>query len=73
MNNILDKNAPFKKIAKCKLKLKTKSWITTAIRKSISIKNEILQAYFKKKGIIILSQKNKLQNNYKTHIVEMIF
>ena len=64
MNNILDKHTLFNKIAKYKLKFKTKLWITTALQKSISIKNEIFYNYFKKKDI---SQKNELHNNYKIY------
>ena len=49
MNNILDKHAPFKKIAKYKLKFRTKPCITPALQKSISIKNKIFKNYIKKK------------------------
>ena len=37
MNSLLNKDAPFKKISKYKLKFKTKPWITLGIQKSISI------------------------------------
>ena len=43
MNDLLDKCAPFKKISKYKLKLKTKPWITPALQKSISIKNSLFK------------------------------
>ena len=33
MNGFLDKHAPFKKVTKYQLKLKTKSWIGAAIHK----------------------------------------
>ena len=42
MNSLLNKDAPFKKISKYKLKFKTKPWITFGIQKSISI-NKLLK------------------------------
>ena len=41
MSKIIDKHAPLKKLSKYKLKFQTKPWITTALQKSISIKNII--------------------------------
>ena len=38
-----------KRISKYKLKFKPKPWITTALEKSISIKNKILKNHVKKK------------------------
>ena len=43
MNGLLDRYAQFKKVSKYKLKFKTKSWITAALQKSISIKNSLLK------------------------------
>ena len=43
INSILDVHAPLKKVNKYKLKFKTKSWITPALQKSISIKNNLLK------------------------------
>ena len=43
INSILDVHAPLKKVNKYKLKFKTKPWITLALEKSISIKNNILK------------------------------
>ena len=45
MNSILDTNAPLKKVNKYKLKFKTKPWITPALQKSISIKNNLLKKF----------------------------
>ena len=45
INNILDKNAPFKKITKYTLKLRTKPWITPALQKSIFIKNKVFNPF----------------------------
>ena len=43
INSILDVHAPLRKVNKYKLKFKTKSWITLALQKSISIKNNLLK------------------------------
>ena len=45
MNSILDEHAPLKRVNKYKLKFKSKPWITPAIRKSISIKNNLLKRF----------------------------
>ena len=50
MNDLLDKHAPFKKISKYKLKLKTKPWITTGLEKSIFIKNTLFKKFIKLKN-----------------------
>ena len=49
MNSILYSNAPFKRVNKYKLKLKTKPWITPALQKSVSIKNSLLNEFIKSK------------------------
>ena len=43
INSILDAHTPLKKVNKYKLKFKTKPWITPALQKSISIKNNLLK------------------------------
>ena len=45
MSRILDKHAPLEKLSKCKLKFKTKPWITSALQKSISIKNKLFSDF----------------------------
>ena len=64
LNNILDIHAPFKKVTKHKIKLRTKPWITSALQESISIKNTIFKNHIKKKD---KSQKNELHLNYKIY------
>ena len=64
MNNILGKHASYKKVNKCKLTFKTKSWITPALQKSISVENKIFKNYTKTKD---RSQKNELHNDYKIY------
>ena len=45
INSILDVHAPLKKVSKYILKFKTKPWITPALQKSISIKNNLLKKF----------------------------
>ena len=49
MNELLDKHAPFKKVSKYQLKLKSKPWITAAIHKSVLVKNSLFKRYIKLK------------------------
>ena len=39
---LLKTDAPLKRISECKLKFKSKSWITLPLQKSISVKNKLL-------------------------------
>ena len=41
--------APFKRVNKCKLRIKTKPWINPALQKSISVKNLLLNKFIKSK------------------------
>ena len=65
MNNLLGKHAPFKKISKYELKLKTKPWIIAALQKSISIKNALVKRYVKLKSPV---KKNEVHQQYKHSI-----
>ena len=56
MNGLLDKHALCKKISKYQLKLKTKPWITTAIHKSILVKNFLFEKYMKLKDLLKKSE-----------------
>ena len=47
LNEVFDKHAPFKKVSK--YQLKSKSWITAAIRQSIFIRNSLFKKYIKLK------------------------
>ena len=49
MNSILDEHAPLKRVNKYKLKFKSKPWITPAIQKSISVKNNLLKRFINSK------------------------
>ena len=45
MNSILDKHAPLKRVNKYKLKFKSKPWLTPAIQKYVSVKNNSLKRF----------------------------
>ena len=64
MSRILDKHSPLKKLSKYKLKFKTKPWFTTALKKSVSIKNKLFSDFINKKD---LTQKIELQIKYKRY------
>ena len=49
MNSILDEHAPLKRINKYKFKFKSKPWITAAIQKSITVKNNLLKRFINAK------------------------
>ena len=49
MNSTLDEQAPLKRINKYKLKFKSKPWITRAIQKSITFKNNLLKSFINAK------------------------
>ena len=58
-SKILDKHAPLKKLGKYKLQFKTKPWITTALQKSISMKNKLFRED--------LTQKTEVHIKYKSY------
>ena len=64
INNILDIHAPFKKLSKREIKLKSKPWITKGILKSIKIKNKIHKKFLKAKDPI---RKENLLNTFKIY------
>ena len=55
----LDTHAPLKKVNKYKLKFKTKPWITPALQKSISIKNNLLKKFITAKDTQIKERYHK--------------
>ena len=61
INMFLDTYAPLKRIYKCKLKFKSKSWITVGLQKSISVKNKLLVNLIYKDLIL----KEEFHTNYK--------
>ena len=49
LSKIIDHHAPIKQIPRKELKLRSKPWITLAIRKSIFVKNKLYKKYLKAK------------------------
>ena len=58
---LLDTYVP---LDKCKLKFKSKPWITLSLQKSISVKNKLLTNSINKKDPIL---KEEYHTNYKKH------
>ena len=57
---------PLKRINKCKLKFKSKPWITLGLQKPISVKNKLLTYYSNKRNPILKEEfhtKNKIYRN----------
>ena len=65
MNSILDVHALLKKVNKYKLKFKTKAWITPALQKSISIKNNLPQKMITAKDPQIKERYHKEYKDYR--------
>ena len=64
MNGLTDKHAPFKKVSKYQLKLKTKPWITAAIHKTILVENSLFKIYIKLKDPV---NKTETRDKYKRY------
>ena len=64
INILLDTYAPLKRINKCKLKFKSKPWLTLGLQKSISVKNKLLTNYINKRYPIL---KEELHTQYKIY------
>ena len=63
MNSVIDSHAPFKMVDKYKLRLKTKSWITSAPQRSISVENALHNKFINsKKKKKTTQQKNIILN-----------
>ena len=62
INMILYAYLPLKRINKCKLKFKSKPWITLGLQKPISVKSKLLINFINKKVPIL---KEELHTNYK--------
>ena len=65
INILLDTYAPLKRVQKCKLKFKSKPWITLSLQKSTSVKNKLLTNFINKKDPIL---KEEYHTNYKKKI-----
>lgn len=70
LSEIIDFHIPVRKLSKRKLKIQTKPWITTAIRKSIQVKNKIYKKYLKIKFLYYHS-KFKFYRNKLNHLMRI--
>ena len=68
LSEILDFHIPVRKLSKRKLKIQKKPWITTAIRKSIQVKDESYKKYLKTKSLYYHS-KFKFYRNKLNHLI----
>ena len=59
MNSVIDSHAPFKMVDKFKLRLKTKSWLTSDPQRSISVENALHNKF--------INSKKKKNNPAKEH------
>ena len=58
-------HAPLRKVNKYKLKFKTKPWITPALQKSISIKNNLLKKFITAKDPQVKESYHKEYKDYR--------
>ena len=65
MESILDTHAPLKNVNKYKLKFKAKPWITPALQKSISFKNNLLKEFVIAKDPQIKEKYHKEYKDYR--------
>ena len=65
VNDLLKIHAPYKKVKKHKLKFKEKPWISSGLKKSISIKNSIFKKYINKKDPHIKEELHQKYKNYR--------
>ena len=72
VNDLLKIHAPYKKVKKYKLKLKEKPWISSGLRKSISIKNSIFRKYINKKDPHIKEELHQKYKNYRNTIATLM-
>jgi hypothetical protein len=70
LSDIIDKHIPVKQLSKRELKIQSKSWISTAIRKSMKVKNEFYKKYLKTKSPYYHS-KFKFYRNKLNHLLRI--
>ena len=63
ISSIIDKHIPVKQLSRRELKLKSKPWISDALRKSIQIKNNCYKKYLKKKTTITIQNSSYTGTN----------
>ena len=67
INMLLDTYAPVKRINKCKLKFKSKPWITLGLQKTISLKKNLVVNFINKKDIGSFYLKGEFHIDYKKY------
>ena len=70
LSKIIDHHAPIKQIPRKELKLRSKPWITLAIRKSIFVKNKLYKKYLKSK-LPYYHLKFKYYRNRLNHLIKV--
>ena len=70
LSKIIDHHAPIKKIPRKELKLRSKPWITLAIRKSIFVKNKLYKKFLKSK-LPYYHLKFKYYRNRLNHLIKV--
>ena len=70
LSKIIDHHAPIKKIPRKELKLRSKPWITLAIRKSIFVKNKLYKKFLKSK-LPYYYLKFKYYRNRLNHLIKV--
>ena len=72
MNSILDEHAPLKRINKYKLKFKSKPWITPALQKSITVKNNLLKRFINAKDSLTKETFHRQYKNYRNMLSTLL-
>ena len=70
ISDIIDIHIPIKQLSKRELKMKSKPWITTALRVSINIKNKLFKKYISTKSTYYHT-KFKLYRNKLNHLLKV--
>ena len=70
ISEVIDIHIPLKQLSKKESKLKTKSWITSAIRTSIKIKNNLYKRFLKTKSSYYQT-KFKVYRNKLNHLIKI--
>ena len=70
ISSIIDRHVPIKQLSRKELKVRSKAWITPAMRKSIQIKNNLYKKYIKSKSTHY-HIRFKLYRNKINHLLKM--
>ena len=69
ISSVIDKHAPIRQLSKKEVKLRTKPWITSGLRKSITTKNRLYHAYLRNRSSDFQHSKYKAYRNKLKHIL----